>query len=93
MEKTQWIDAFQNIKKQLLSFVSIVVIAMLAVITYLAITYVVKALNVDIKWLMGYEEQPDAKNLTKKEELMERIKNISEEQAKVFLALLDSFKI
>ena len=54
---------------------------------------IAKALNVDIKWLMGYEDSCGEKPKTKKEELMERINNLSEEQAAAFLMLLDQFKI
>ena len=39
MTRTQWIDAIRNIKNQLSSFLSVIVIAMLAVLIYLGINY------------------------------------------------------
>ena len=45
MTKTQWIDAFQNIKKQIVSFLSVIVIAMLAVLIYLAINFAAAAMD------------------------------------------------
>ena len=48
MKHTQLIDALRNIKKQAVSFLSVGIIAMLAVISFLAITYSVKALNTGI---------------------------------------------
>ena len=43
MKKTQLLDAFRNIRKQGVSFLSVVVIAMLAVTTYLGIAYAADA--------------------------------------------------
>ena len=43
MKKTQLLDAFRNIRKQGVSFLSVVVIAMLAVMTYLGIAYAADA--------------------------------------------------
>ena len=45
MKKTQLLDAVRNIKKQFVSFLSIVVIAMLAATAYLAIAYTSAALR------------------------------------------------
>ena len=45
MTKTQRIDALRNIRKQGASFLSIVMIALLAVNAYLGIAYTAKALN------------------------------------------------
>ncbi len=43
MKKTQWIDALRNIRANIVSYLSIVVIAMLAVTAYLGITYTAEA--------------------------------------------------
>ncbi len=54
---------------------------------------IAKALNVDIRWLMGYEDESDERKPTKKEELMDKIQNLTEEQAEAFLGLLEKFHI
>ena len=43
MKKTQFKDAIRNIQKQFVSFLSIVVIAMMAVVAYLGIVYSAEA--------------------------------------------------
>ncbi len=48
MKRTQITDAFRNIRKQGASFLSIVIIAMLAVNAYLGIAYAAKALNLNV---------------------------------------------
>ena len=45
MTKTQWIDAFRNIGKQLVSFLSVIVIALLAVLIYLGLNYAAMAMD------------------------------------------------
>ena len=45
MTKTQVLDAFRNIGKQLVSFLSVIVIAMLAVLIYLGINYSATAMD------------------------------------------------
>ena len=45
MTKTQWLDAFRNIGKQLVSFLSVIAIAMLAVLIYLGINYSAVAMH------------------------------------------------
>ena len=47
MKKTQAKDAIRNITKQIVSYLSIVVIAMLAVLAYLGINYAAKAIDVN----------------------------------------------
>ena len=48
MKKTQWLDAFQNIRKQMASFLSVIAIAMLAVLLYLGISYSAAAMERNI---------------------------------------------
>ena len=48
MKKTQKLEANRNIKDQLSSFISIVVIAMLAVTVYLGIAFSARAMDVNI---------------------------------------------
>ena len=53
MKKTQFTDAVRNIRKQIVSYLSIVVISMLAILTYLGISY--SADNIVINGSRFYE--------------------------------------
>ena len=60
MTKTQRLDAFRNIRKQLVSFLSIVVIAMLAVCMYLGIAWSSEAMDRNAS---GYYTDRNAQDL------------------------------
>ena len=60
MKKTQKLEANRNIKDQLSSFISIVVIAMLAVTVYLGIAFSARAMDVNIS---GYYNRLNMQDL------------------------------